>query len=321
MLDRRRFLLSAAGLAALTACGGASSSGSTTGSAAAPAAGGGGFPRTVRHEQGQTTLDTTPTRVVCGTDGSELCSTLALGVRPVGFGQRNDPLKPWLRPLAEGLDSYDLSSGETSYERLVAWQPDLLLVQQGFATDETMPRFSDVAPTVATSFIDWRENLRQVSEALGLEQRASELVAEKDAAIAAARERLSAAAGLRMNVVSSFDDGSLYVLNDQSPAGRLAAALGLAPLPAQQTEGEAIEQISLEQLTRVDGDLLLVQHFGDGDGSDALKQSSLWQGLEVVQAGRVIDLAEDESDQIYFDAVLTVEPNVALLERSLRSAL
>lgn len=319
-LDRRRFLLSAAALAALTACGGTSGSSSTTGSTAAPA-GGSGFPRTVRHEQGETTLDAVPTRVVCGTDGSELCSALALGVRPIGFGQRNDPVYPWLRPLAEGLDSYDLSGGETSYERLVAWQPDLLLVQQGFATDETMPRFSDIAPTVATSFIDWRENLRQVSEALGLEQRASELVAEKEAVVAAARDRLSVAAGLRMNVVSSFDDGSVYVMNDQSPAGKLAAALGLAPLPAQQTDGEAIEQISLEQLARVDGDLLLVTHFGDGDGSAALKQSALWQGLEVVKAGRVVDLTEDESDQIYFDAVLTVEPNVALLERVLRSAL
>lgn len=320
MLDRRRFLLSAAALAALTACGGTSASSSTAGSTARPAAGG-SFPRTIRHEQGETTLDAVPTRVVCGTDGSELCSALALGVRPVGFGQRNDPIRPWLRPLAEGLDTYDLSTGETSYERLVAWQPDLLLVQQGFATDETMPRFSDIAPTVATSFIDWRENLRQVSEALGLEQRASKLVAETEAAIASARDRLSAAAGLRMNVVSSFDDGSVYVMNDQSPAGKLAAALGLAPLPTQQTDGEAIEQISLEQLGRVDGDLLLVTHFGDGDGSDALKQSSLWQGLEVVKAGRVIDLNQDESDQIYFDAVLTVEPNVALLERSLRTAL
>lgn len=316
-LDRRSFLLSAAALAALTACAGTSGSGATT---AVPARGS-GFPRTVRHEQGETTLSAAPTRVVCGTDGSELCSVLALGVRPVGFGRRNDPLKPWLLPLAEGLDSYDLAGVETSFEQLVAWEPDLLLVQQGFATDETMPRFADIAPTVATSFIDWRENLRQVSQALGLEQRASELITEKEAAVAAGRERLSAASGLRMNVVASFDDGSVYVLNDQSPAGKLAAALGLAPLPAQQTEGEASEQISLEQLARVDGDVLLMQHFGDGDGSDALKQSSLWQGLEVVKAGRVIDLTQDESDQIYFDAVLTVEPNVALLERVLRSAL
>lgn len=199
---------------------------------------------------------------MCGTDGSELCSLLALGVQPVGYGRRNEEPQPWLSGRIEDLDDYDLTSGEVQYERLVAWQPDLLLVQQGFATAETMPRYRDIAPTVATSFIDWRDNLRQVSE-----------------------------------------------------------ALGLAPLPAQQAEGEASDQLSLEQLDRIDGDLLLFQHYGEGDGADQLQATALWQGLDVVRAGRVVDLTEDEFNQLYFDAVLTVEPNLALLERVLRPLL
>jgi iron complex transport system substrate-binding protein len=318
VLTRRQFLLSSATLAALTACGGTPAS--TSGSTAAPA-GGNGYPRTVRHEQGATTLEAAPAHVVCGTDGSELCSTLALGVQPVGYGRRYETPPPWLAGLVEDLDEYDLTSNEVQYERLVAWEPDVLLVQNGFATAETMPRFSEIAPTIATSFIDWRDNLRQVSEALGLEDRAAELVTEKDAAIAAARGRLTDAAGLTVNVVNAFDDGSLYVLNDRSPAGKLASALGLASLPPQQTEGEAIDQISREQLDRVDGDLLLVLNFGEGDGSEALEATSLWQGLDVVRAGNVVNLTEDESQQLYFDAVLTVEPNVALLERAVRSVL
>lgn len=318
-LDRRRLLLSAAALAAVAACG---TDRSATGSAtAAPTGGGGGFPRTVRHEQGETTVESAPRRVVCGTDGGELCSLLALSVQPVGYGRRYETPPPWLAGKVEDLDDYDLTSGEAQYERLVAWAPDLLLVQNGFATAETMPRYSEIAPTVATSFIDWRDNLRQVSEALGLEPRAAELVAEKEATVAAARGRLSAAAGLRLNVISAFDDGTVYALNAQSPAGKLADALGLAPLPAQQAEGEASDQLSLEQLDRIDGDLLLFQHYGEGDGADQLKATALWQGLDVVRAGRVVDLTEDESNQLYFDAVLTVEPNVALLERVVRSAL
>ena len=324
MLDRRAFLLStlaAAATAATAGCGDErAASASPAGSAAGPAERG-RFPRSVRHELGTATVAARPERVVCGTDGGELCSLLALGVRPVGFGQRNDPLRPWLAELADGIDSYDLSGGETSYERLAAWRPDLLLVQNGFATKETLPRFDDIAPTVATSFVDWRENLRQVAQAVGREQRAAELEAEKDAEVAAGRKRLgSRAAGFRLRALAAFDDGSVYVLNDQSPIGKVATALGLAPLPAQVATGEAVDLISSEQLATVDGDLLVLLHLGEGDGMPSLRRKAVFTGLEAVRAGRVVDLTEDESQQVYFDSVLTVGPNAALLERLVTEA-
>ena len=221
MLDRRTFLLSTLALAATAACGDetASSAPAASAGSAAPSSGG-VFPRTVEHELGSTRLEAAPQRIVCATDGSELCSLLALGLTPVGYGKRNDPPPSWLAGLTDDLDSYDLSGGETSYERLVAWAPDVLLVQRGFATEETLPRFSEIAPTIATSFVDWRDNLRQVGEAVGLEDRAAALEAEKDAAVEALRSDLDpAAAGLRVNAIAAFDDGTAYVLNDQSPLG------------------------------------------------------------------------------------------------------
>ena len=318
MLDRRAFLLSTAALLATAACGGDGES-TAQPSAAAPA--GGDYPRTVEHELGSTTLEAAPRRVVAATDGGELCSLLALGVQPVGYGKRQDPTPTWLEGLVDGLDSYELSGGETNFERIAAWAPDLVLVQKGFATAETLPRFTDIAPTVATSFADWRTNLRQVGQAVGLEAEATALEAEKDAAVAEARTRLpEGAAGLRLNAIAAFDDGSIYVLNEQSPAGKLAAALGLAPLPAQATEGEVADLLSAEQLSTIDGDVLLLLHFGDGDGTPALQEKSVYQDLAAVKAGRVVDLTKDESDAIYFDSVLTVEPNVALMERLVTEA-
>jgi iron complex transport system substrate-binding protein len=264
--------------------------------------------------------------VACGTDGSELCSLLALGVQPVGFGQRNDPLQPWLGEMADGIDTYDLSSGETSYERLAAWSPDLILVQNGFATAETMPRFSEVAPTVATSFIDWRVNLRQVAQALALEDRATGIEADKDAVIAAAAERLTPRleqrpGPLRLRGVSAFSDGSVYLLNDASPLGKMAEALGLAPFPAAKDEGEAVDQLSLERLDELEADLLLVLDFGDPGGLEQLRDREVFQRLDVVRDGRVLDVPEVDANQLYFDAVLTVEPNVALIEQYADTAL
>ncbi len=332
MITRRSFLTSAAGLGtlgalgALTACGGASepaaSSATTSGSTGA------GWPRTVEHEHGETVLEARPERVVAGTDGAELCALLALGVTPVGYGRRwEDQPPPWLAGKVEDLEEYDLTSGETSYERLAAWAPDLVVVQTGFATPETMPRFNEVAPTVATSFIDWRASLRQVGAAVGLDAEAAVLEERTDAAVADVAARLTAdlggrTEGFRLRGVCSFTDGSVYSFNADSPLGRTAAALGLAPLPPSRTPGEALDQISLEQLDLVDGDLVLVMHFDDApDGYPQLAARSVWTQLEAVRAGRVVELGPDESNQLYFDAVTTVEPNAAVVDRLVRSVL
>lgn len=330
-LDRRDLLRLTALLAAAPVVAACSSddAGSTT-----PTSPSGGaspdtsaFPRTVEHELGETTLDALPTRIVCGTDGAELCSLLALGLTPVGFGQRNDPPDVWLADKGvEDLDSYDLSSGETSYEALAAWAPDVILVQVGFATEETMPRFTDVAPTIATSFIDWRANLRQVGQAVGLDDRAAELEAATDAAVAeratALADDLGDLSDFTVRAVCAFTDGSIYAFNADSPLGRTAEALGLAPLPASTTPGEAINQISAEELDQLDGDLLLVLAFDDGPNGNAdLAQSGLWKQLDVVRDGGVVEVGPDEANALYFDAIFTVELNADIVDRLVRERL
>lgn len=319
-VSRRSFLLGAAGVAALSACGGRKEPAATgsAGGSAGPAQG--TFPRTVRHELGETSIAAAPQRIVAATDGGELCSLVALGVRPVGFGQRNNPLRPWLRDKVAGIETYDLSGGETSFERLAAWRPDLLLVQNGFATADNLAKFSAVAPAVATSFIDWRANLRQVGEAVGRAADAARLEKAADDEVAAAKTRFARFAGLKVRAVTAFDDGSVYLLNDQSPLGKLAPALGLAPFPAHRTKGEAVDTVSLEQLNLLDGDVLLMQHFGKGDGTPALKQRDVFKRLPVVAKGSVVDLSEDESHASYFDSVLTIGLNLSMLDKHLSAA-
>ena len=301
-VSRRGFLL---GAVALSACGRAEQPGVDAAAGGPGGAAQGSFPRTVQHELGSTEVAAPPQRVVAATDGGELCSLVALGVRAVGFGQRNEPLRPWLRGRVDGVERYDLAAGETSFERLAAWGPDLLLVQNGFATADNLSTFEGIAPTVATSFVDWRANLRQVGEAVGRDEEAARLERDADDAVAEARTRFAPFAGLAVRAVTAFDDGSVYLLNDQSPLGKLAPALGLAAFPEQRTAGEAVDPVSL------------VQHFGEADGAAALQERGVFQKLAVVAAGGVVDLSEDESHASYFDSLLTIPLNVAMLERHL----
>jgi iron complex transport system substrate-binding protein len=311
----------AAAAALLAGCGGSAGTQQQTATAGATAsAPGESFPRTVKHELGETTIPARPQRVVAVTDGAELASLLALGVTPVGFGQRNEPLRPWLAERgAASVPSYRLAGDEVSFERMASWRPDLIVVQAGFATKENLARYSSVAPTVVTSFVDWRASLRQVAEATGTTAKADELVAATAAAVERTKAALAGRPGLKVQAVTVFDGPEVYRLNAASPLGKLAPQLGLAPFPAQQTTGEAVESLSLEKLPEIDADVLLVQDFGRGRAAyEQLKQRDIWKRIPAVKAGRVVELTVEESDASYFDSVLTVPRNLDMLANRLK---
>jgi iron complex transport system substrate-binding protein len=335
----RRRLLAAAGAAVLggvlVACGddaddGTDDAARSSGATAAPspsdrpstpttAAGAAGFPRTVEHAVGSTLIETKPERIVAATDGAELAALLALGVTPIGFGQRNDPLTPWIAEAGgddPAIERYELAS-DTNYEVLAGWRPDVIVGQYGFVTQETIDAYSRVAPTVATNFVDWRTSLRQVAATVGLDDRAEELIGELDGEIAAAGERL-AGTDVRMAWVFGYPD-YYGQLNDRSPIGALLTEMGLPTLAAQVTEGEAADQIFPESidvaLTDVDGVIVLDFDEPAGDGQAALSTQALFTNAPAVVAGRVIELGVEDSNAAYFDSILTVRRNLALIER------
>jgi iron complex transport system substrate-binding protein len=316
-LSRLRFVrlpaLLLAAAVALVGCGPQDAGGATD--TATEAGGSDSFPRVVQHELGETTIPERPERVVAVTDGGELASLLALGVEPVGFGKRNDPIRPWIEAAGGAeIESYDLAGTEVSFERIAAWKPDLLVVQAGFATKENLAQYSALAPTVVTSFIDWKDNLRQVSEATGTTEKAAELVAENEAAVEDAAEALAGSKGLKVQAITVFEGPEIYRLNDASPLGKLAPSLGLAPFPKAGTPGEAVDTVSLEKLADIDADVLLIQDFGDDGAYRALKEQEIWKRIPAVKAGKVIELSVEESEASYFDSVLTVPLNLQMLQ-------
>lgn len=324
----RRRLLVTAGAAVvggvLAACGddaGPGSAPASSGPSATTAPTVTGFPRTVEHAVGSTVIEAKPERIVAATDGAELAALLALGVKPVGFGQRNDPLTPWIAEAGgddRAIERYELAS-DTNFEVLAGWRPDVIVGQYGFVTEETIDAYSRVAPTVATNFVDWRTSLRQVAAAVGADDRGEELIAELDAEIAAAGERL-AGSSVRMAWVFGYPD-YYGQLNDRSPIGALLTEMGLPTLAAQVTAGEAADQIFPESLdvALADVDAVIVLDFEDpvGDGQAALSTQALYTNAAAVQAGRVIELGVDDSNAAYFDSILTVRRNLGLIERVL----
>ncbi len=315
---RREFLAGLAAAGLLAACG--DGTGGTGGSEAASP----GFPRDVDHEVGSTRIEAPPTRVGCVTDGGELAAVLALGVTPVGFGQRNDPLTPWTAAAGgddPAIDRYPLA-GEPNFEVMAAWRPDLLLGQLGFVTTDTIADYQAIAPTVATQSVEWRVSLRQVAAALGLEQRAEEIVADIEARTAEVADALSPLQGRSIAVLAPRDDGSIGERLSNSSFGLLLDELGLSTLPAppEQEAGAAVrdvQEVVPERLGEVDAEVIIVLDFIDADPIDTLAANPLWANLPAVRSGEVAVLSADTSNALRIGTALSVPFALDALETEL----
>jgi len=302
---RREFLAGGIALSlGLAACGGDEETGG------APA--GGGFPRTVDHELGRTRIDAPPQRVLAVTDGAELASLLALGVRPVAYGPRGE-LAPWLRAAgAADLPSYG-NPEEPNYEAIAAQRPDLIVGQLGFVTNETFEDFSAIAPTVATQSVAWRVSLDQTARAVGAQRRARERRTAVEARLGDAARALRPLADRTVAWLAPRPDGEIGERLANSTIGLLWTDLGLPALPAppRQSPGEAVEdvrELSAERLGEVDADVIgLLNYVGEGEAAVRLMEKNpLWERLPAVRAGRVVELSPDASKAAGRGSVLSI---------------
>lgn len=314
--NRREFLLGAAGLLALApyGCGAASNTEPKGGRD-----GGGAFPRTVKHELGSTRVTDPPRRIVSATGLAELDSLLALGVKPLAAGRFPTGWNIWAED--EGMSGVEplTVEPEVNIEEVAAQGPDLILGQTGRISEDNYPKLSEIAPTVATSFEDWRLNVRQVADAVGRVEDGENLVGRTDSNVAAAGERLSRHRDLQISVFTYFP-GEPALLTDDSFCGDVMRQMGLKRSPSQtdQKAPEGYKPISEERVDLVDGDVILGLYFGDDNGAfDDFERSRLFRSLEGVEAGRYFRLTPDESLAMYFASVLTVPAVLRTVEERL----
>jgi iron complex transport system substrate-binding protein len=271
------------------------------------------------HELGSTEVAALPRKIVSATGLAELDSLLALGVKPLAAGRFPTGWNPWAED--EGLSGVEplAVEPEVNIEEVAAQGPDLILGQTGRVSEDNFPKLSEIAPTVATSFEDWRLNVRQVADSLGRAEDGEKLVERTDADVAAAGERLSRHGDLRVSVFTYFP-GEPALLTDDSFCGDVMRQMGLKR-PQSQTNQKAPEgykPISEESVDLIDGDVILGLDFGDNaEALDDFERSELFGRLGGVEAGRYFRLSPDEALAMYFASVLTVPVVLRIVEEKL----
>lgn len=276
----------------LTACGGSDDDVAAT---PEPAAADDAFPRTVEHAMGSTEIPERPERVVV-LDTGELDTALSLGVTPVGAVTTavSDDFLSYLADDAEGVEVVG-TIAEPNLEAIAAVQPDLILSNKT-RHEDIYEELSQIAPTVFADRVGavWKDNLRLDAEALGLEDEAEDLIDAYEDDAAALGEDIGDPAGTTVSTMR-FVEGAIRVYTTDSFIGTVMADIGLDHLQLPTQEVATFAELSPEQVTQADAEIVLYSSYGApaDSGEDAVVAGPLWPRLAAVAEGRAHAVEDD----------------------------
>ena len=317
-MPRPRWLLaSATTLLALTiaACGGQADDAENNGAEPDPA----GAERVVQHAMGETTVTGTPERVVV-LDTGELDSVLALGVKPVGAVQAeaNQEFQSYLQDQTRGVEVVG-TIGSPNLERIAALNPDLILSNKVRDADK-YDTLSQIAPTVFAEKVGvtWQENFLLAGRALGKEAKAEQILADYAERARAVGQLAGNPADTEVSMVRQMPD-NIRLYGKGSFIGTILEDSGFSRPEVQQID-ETLVEISREQISQADGDLIFYSAFGPTSQAalDELVAGPLWQNLSAVQNGRSYEVADD----VWYLGIGPIAANLILddLEKFLASS-
>lgn len=232
------------------------------------------FPVTIAHAFGETTIESTPERVVAWGWGAA-DAAIALGVIPVGipaqpYGGDEKGLLPWIDEAltAAGAKTPELLSevdGIPPYEAIAALEPDLILSPYSGMTAEQYETLSKIAPVVAYPgeawATPWQDVITITGQALGLNEKAAEVLASIDDAIAAKAAEHPEFAGKTIAQVWDVA-GTVYVYRAADARVGFVEDLGFTTAPSVEAlasdESPFYYTLSTERLDELKSDVVLV---------------------------------------------------------------
>lgn len=259
------------------------------GSDAAP----GVFPRTVTHASGVTEIPKKPERIVV-LDTGELDAVLSLGLKPVGMVETegSSPVPTYLADKTEGIERVGKIQS-VNVEAIAKLKPDLILGSK-LRVDKLYQQLSQIAPTVFSirPGFPWKENFRLVGDAVGEENK----VVEQLNQYADNAKALSAKfTGAKPTIsLVRFMPGKIRLYANKSLIGVILKDAGL-PRPKDQDVDELAVEISLENLSKAEGDYVFYSSYGKPDvtGETAALANPAWGQLGAVQRGKAFRVDDD----------------------------
>ncbi|SDU69819.1 iron-siderophore ABC transporter substrate-binding protein [Jiangella alkaliphila] len=280
--------LAAALLAALTACGDDEPAAETGDQAT----------HTVVHAQGETEVPDDPQRIAVLWRPT-LSALTDLGFEPIAATAETEDGSDLATYLPEDFPADDLeivgATNEPDIEALAVADPDLILGVDIAGLSEAYDSLSQIAPTVSLTWEgtgSWRSHVTELADALGVPERAEEVVADYDAHVEEVRDAVGDPGAVEVSLVRVQAADVLRLETPASFPGQVLDDVGFAR-PAGQLEPDPDRdfiEISLELIPEVNGDVIFVLANGENTSArETITSSALWQNLPAAQAGAVVD--------------------------------
>ena len=320
-LSRMRRAAAAAAVAvlSLSACStGASGESESTGSAAADQ-----FPVTIEHAFGETVIEEAPERVAA-VSWANAETALALGVVPVGmplieFGGNEQGTTPWIDEALEELDApigsdnapaqYSEADG-IAFDDVAATNPDVILAAYSGLSQEDYDKLAKIAPVVAYPEAawgtSWQDTARMTGQALGLSEKADELVAKTEQSItdrAAEFPQLEGKTFIYGNLAPGAENG-VYTALDNRP--RFMESLGLtqAPVVAENSKGDEFYiPWSDENLNQLDSDIF-VSWVASEEVAESIASDPLLSQIPAAKKGSLV--ADADATRVFSTSAINV---------------
>ncbi|HEY9667210.1 MAG TPA: iron-siderophore ABC transporter substrate-binding protein [Coleofasciculaceae cyanobacterium] len=254
--------------------------------------------RMVKHTMGETCVPAHPQRVVALVSGA-VVNLLSLGVQPVGAVSNVPSL------ILDKLTDVEIFgySEQVNLEKILLLKPDLILAQKWNA-GAIYDKLSKIAPTVVDDrkIGQWKESLALYAEALGMTDKAKQLMAQYDQRV----ERFKAQMGeplkqTSVSLIGVYPEG-IFIFFQNSFGGTILQDIGLPRPPAQVRDKSRLmgERISKELMSSADGDIIFAWSYSDTlatvrsarEKLNRLKSDPLWLKLDAVEQGRVYQVGD-----------------------------
>jgi iron complex transport system substrate-binding protein len=274
----------------VTGCGGSGADPGASGSSPEAAE----RARVVQHAMGSTEITGQPKRVLV-LDTGELDSVLALGVAPVGAvrADATSGLQSYLADRAHEVKVVG-TINEPDLEAIAALKPDLILSNK-VRHEDIYDRLRGIAPTVFAENVGvaWKENFLLAGEALGKREQAERILADYEQKAKQVGQQFGDPSKRTVSMVR-FTPGSIRLYAKGSFIGTILDDAGFAR-PASQQVNKTFVEVSPEQISQADGDLLFYTAYGSTSQAeqDKLTAGPLWQRLGAVSGGRAHEVPDD----------------------------